>query len=160
MAKVKVKTNALRQLDQHKISYEAMSYDVGDGVIDGVSVAHKINRDVSEVFKTLLVLGKSKQVYVCVIPVACELSFKKISQLTQEKKVEMLPVGELLKTTGYVRGGCSPVGMKKLFPTFIDESAATLTEMVVSAGKVGLQLTIAPNDLARLTNATFADLTE
>lgn len=154
-----IKTNVIRILDKEKITYTCATYDVKDGKIDGVSVAHKVGKKVEEVFKTLLVQGKSKTCYVCVIPVEKELDMKKVSEITEEKNIEMLPVNDLLKITGYIKGGCSPIGMKKLFKTFIDESATTLEKMTVSAGKVGVQVELEPEVLKELVQAEYALLT-
>lgn len=154
-----IKTNVIRILDKEKITYTCVTYDVKDGKIDGVSVAHKVGKKVEEVFKTLLVQGKSKTCYVCVIPVEKELDMKKVSEVTGEKNIEMLPVNDLLKTTGYIKGGCSPIGMKKLLKTFIDESATTLEKMTVSAGKVGVQVELKPEVLKNLVQAEYALLT-
>lgn len=154
-----IKTNVIRILDKEKIPYTCTSYEVKDGKIDGVAVAHKIGIDEKQVFKTLLVQGKSKTCYVCVIPVAKELDFKKISALTKEKSIEMLPVNDLQKTTGYIRGGCSPIGMKKLFKTFIHDTVSELEQITFSAGKVGIQVTVQPKDLISLIQAEVADLT-
>ena len=153
------KTNVIRILDKEKIKYTCATYDVKDGKIDGVAVAHKVGKNVEEVFKTLLVQGKSKTCYVCVIPVARELDMKKVSEATGEKNIEMLPVDELLKTTGYIRGGCSPIGMKKLLRTLIDESAEKLEKMTVSAGKIGVQVELQPQDLKNLVQAEYVSLT-
>nr|WP_307992746.1 Cys-tRNA(Pro) deacylase [uncultured Niameybacter sp.] len=154
-----IKTNVIRILDKEKIHYTCSTYEVKDGKIDGIAVAHKIGIDEKQVFKTLLVQGKSKTCYVCVIPVAKELDFKKISILTKEKSIEMLPVNDLQKTTGYIRGGCSPIGMKKLFKTFIDETVTGLEYITFSAGKLGVQVTIQPKDLISLIQAEVAELT-
>lgn len=154
-----IKTNVIRILDKEKIPYTCSTYEVKDGKIDGIAVAHKIGIDEKQVFKTLLVQGKSKTCYVCVIPVAKELDFKKISILTKEKSIEMLPVNDLQKTTGYIRGGCSPIGMKKLFKTFIDETVSGLEYITFSAGKLGVQVTVQPKDLISLIQAEVAELT-
>ncbi|WP_433747111.1 Cys-tRNA(Pro) deacylase [Falsibacillus pallidus] len=155
-----MKTNAVRMLDSKKIAYEILSYSHDDGKIDGVSVAGKIGRDPKTVFKTLVTTGNSKQNYVFIVPVEEELDLKKAAAAAGEKKVEMLPSKDIQKTTGYIRGGCSPVGMKKLFPTFIDETAAHLEKIVVSAGKIGLQIEVKPGDLIDAVNASFADLSK
>ncbi len=155
MAKDKVKTNALRVLDKAKIAYEYETYEVANGL----SVP-PVDEALSErVFKTLLVRGKSNQIYVCVIPLGKELDLKKVSSVAKEKKIEMLPLTELLPTTGYVRGGCSPIGMKKLFPTFIASEALAADTMLVSGGKIGLRLIIAPQDLIKTVKAQVVDLT-
>lgn len=153
-----IKTNVLRILDKAKIPYTCTTYEVEDGKIDGASVAGKIGKSEEEVFKTLLVHGKTGTIYVCVIPVCLELDLKKVSKVCGEKKIEMLHVGELLATTGYVRGGCSPIGMKKLFKTFIHESAKDLKAVTVSAGKIGVQVTLSPDALSKLVKAKYADL--
>lgn len=154
-----IKTNVIRILDKEKIPYTCSTYEVKDGKIDGIAVAHKIGIDEKQVFKTLLVQGKSKTCYVCVIPVAKELDFKKISILTKEKSIDMLPVNDLQKTTGYIRGGCSPIGMKKIFKTFIDETVSELEYITFSAGKLGVQVTVQPKDLISLIQAEVAELT-
>ncbi|MDE5977179.1 MAG: Cys-tRNA(Pro) deacylase [Turicibacter sp.] len=153
----KVKTNAMRILDQHKINYQLFTYEVDDA-IDGISVANKIGRDQDEVFKTLVTRASSKQIYVFVIPVAKELDLKKAAKVVQEKKMEMIPVSEINKLTGYIRGGCSPVGMKKSYPTILDESAAVLPSFIVSGGKIGLQLELHPHDLKKVISVTFASV--
>ncbi|PWX17190.1 Cys-tRNA(Pro) deacylase, partial [Clostridium perfringens] len=131
----KLKTNAMRILDSKKVSYEMLSYESEDGKIDGISVAHKIGVDEKNVFKTLVVQGTSKELYVFVIPVAEELDLKSAAKIAGEKKVEMIPVKDILKHTGYIRGGCSPIGLKRPYKTFIHESAKDLDFMIVSAGK-------------------------
>ncbi|MDQ1000104.1 Cys-tRNA(Pro)/Cys-tRNA(Cys) deacylase [Neobacillus niacini] len=154
----KVKTNAIRILDSKKIAYEVLTYDNQDGKIDGVSVAVKIGRDAREVYKTLVAQGASKSIYVYVIPVEAELDLKKAAKAAGEKNVEMIPVKDILKWTGYIRGGCSPIGMKKEYKTFIDESCLELENMVVSAGKIGVQIVIDPKLLVDLTKAETSDV--
>jgi Cys-tRNA(Pro)/Cys-tRNA(Cys) deacylase len=154
----KVKTNAIRILDSKKIAYEALTYDNQDGKIDGVSVAVKIGRDPREVYKTLVAQGASKSIYVFVIPVEAELDLKKAAKAAREKNVEMIPVKDILKWTGYIRGGCSPIGMKKEYKTFIDESCLELENMAVSAGKIGVQIVIDPKMLVNLTRAETPDV--
>ena len=158
MAKKIAKTNAARLLDNEKIPYELLHYSTDDGKVDGVSVAAKIASSVELVYKTLVAIGASKQPYVFVIPVADELDLKKAAKAAGEKKIEMSPVKDILALTGYVRGGCSPVGMKKPFPTFVSAEAEQLPEMIVSAGKIGMQLKLAPGELAAVTNGQFAEL--
>ncbi|MEI2355505.1 Cys-tRNA(Pro) deacylase [Mesobacillus zeae] len=153
-----VKTNAMRLLDQQSISYELLTYDNRDGKIDGISVAAKIGRPAEIVFKTLVATGTSKNIYVFIIPVQAELDLKKAAQAAGEKKVEMLPVKDIQKYTGYVRGGCSPLGMKKHYLTFIDDSAEQLEKMVVSAGKIGLQIEVVPAELLKAAQAEYAEL--
>ncbi|OIK16032.1 aminoacyl-tRNA deacylase [Bacillus sp. MUM 116] len=155
-----VKTNAMRILDAKKVPYEIHTYDNKDGKIDGVSVAHKIGRDPKEVYKTLVAQGGSKNIFVFVIPVEGELDLKKAAKVSGEKKVEMIPVKDIQKWTGYIRGGCSPIGMKKDYKTFIAEALLQLDVIVVSAGKIGVQIVLKPEHLKEVTNAEFADLTK
>ncbi|MGE6365382.1 Cys-tRNA(Pro) deacylase [Bacillus paramycoides] len=152
----KDKTNAMRILDKEKIEYSMMSYDPDDGKIDGVSVAGKIGRDVREVYKTLVAQGNSKEYHVFIIPVDEELNLKAVG----EKKIEMIPVKDITKVSGYIRGGCSPVGMKKLFATCIDESARSFETMIVSGGKIGVQIELKVEDLAKVTKAKFGEVTK
>lgn len=159
MAKKIAKTNAARMLDKEKIHYELLNYSTEDGKVDGVSVAAKIGFSADLVYKTLVAIGASKQSYVFVIPVAQELDLKKAAKAAEEKKVEMAPVKDILALTGYVRGGCSPVGMKKPFPTFVSAEAEQLPEIIVSAGKIGMQLKLAPGELTAVTSGQFAELT-
>lgn len=154
----KVKTNAMRILDGKKISYQLLTYEVDDR-IDGVSVAAKIQRDVKEVFKTLVTRGSSKGIYVFVIPVAQELDLKKAAKVVKEKKIEMISVNEINNLTGYIRGGCSPVGMKKLYPTIIDHSALYLDFFIVSGGKIGLQIEMNPKELEKVIKPIFENIT-
>ncbi|QIB68041.1 Cys-tRNA(Pro) deacylase [Aminipila butyrica] len=155
----KVKTNALRQLDAKKINYKAYEYEAPAGFLDGISVAKATGMDVNKVYKTLVTQGASKEYYVCVIPVVAELDLKKAAKHFHEKKVEMIPAREITAVTGYIKGGCSPVGMKKAFQTAIHLAASELELMVVSAGKVGLQMELAVGDLQMVTGAALADLT-
>ena len=153
------KTNVMRTLEQKKIAYTAKTYPHGEGdAIDGVSVARAVGLEAEMVFKTLVCKGASGGYYVFDIPVAENLDLKKAARAVGEKSVAMLPQKELLPLTGYVHGGCSPVGMKKLFPTVIDASAENLETMIVSAGKIGYQVELSPRDLAALVRAKFADL--
>ena len=153
------KTNAVRIVEKSKVPFVVQTYDHSDGAIDGVSVAAKLGQDPAQVYKTLVTRGASKNLYVFVIPVAKELHLKKAAKTVGEKSIEMIHVSEINKLTGYIRGGCSPVGMKKLYPTTIDSSAETLDRFFVSAGKIGMQLGINPVELAKLVNAKFADIT-
>ena len=157
MAK-EVKTNAMRMLDRAKISYGVINYDCGD-FIDGVHVAEKTGAPVEQSFKTLVMRGKSGQYYVCVLPVAAEVDLKKAARMMEEKSLEMLHVKDINKVTGYVRGGCSPLGMKKLFPTVIHESARDYDRIYISGGRIGTTIVVAPEPLAELTGAKFADIT-
>lgn len=154
----KLKTNAMRILDSKKVSYEMLSYESEDGKIDGISVAHKIGVDEKNVFKTLVFQGTSKELYVFVIPVAEELDLKNAAKIAGEKKVEMIAVKDILKYTGYIRGGCSPIGLKRDYRTFIHESAKGLNFMIVSAGKIGHQIKLNPNDLVEVVSGKFENL--
>lgn len=147
-----VKTNAMRILDQAKIAYSTHSYDVSDGQIDGLSVAAKCGQDPKYVFKTLITQGHSKQYYVFVIPVEHELSLKEGAKLVGEKSIEMIHVKDIQKVSGYIRGGCSPIGMKKVYPTIIDSSAEELDYFIFSGGKQGLQIMMNPKDLISFLN--------
>ncbi|MDK0759081.1 Cys-tRNA(Pro) deacylase [Clostridium perfringens] len=154
----KLKTNAMRILDSKKVSYEMLSYESEDGKIDGISVAHKIGVDEKNVFKTLVAQGTSKELYVFVIPVAEELDLKNAAKIAGEKKVEMIAVKDIMKYTGYIRGGCSPIGMKKNYKTFIHESAEDLDFIIFSAGKIGHQIKMNPKDLVNVVEGKFAFL--
>ena len=154
------KTNAVRLVEKAGIEYDLHTYDASDGKIDGVSVAAKTGIDQDKVFKTLVTVGQSKEHYVCVIPVAEELDLKKAAKFFGEKKIEMIHQKELLPLTGYIHGGCSPVGMKKPFLTCIHKSALDHETICVSGGKIGLQIELDPEDLAMLTSADFGDLTK
>jgi Cys-tRNA(Pro)/Cys-tRNA(Cys) deacylase len=152
------KTNALRILEAAKVTFTAREYDVSDGEISGVAVAAKIGQEPERVFKTLVTEGKTTGLNVFVIPSNVELDLKKAAFAAGDKYVEMLKSRELEPKTGYVHGGCSPIGMKKQFPTFIDETAQLHDTINVSGGRVGLQVELVPGDLARLTGAVFCDL--
>ena len=154
----KLKTNAMRILDSKKVSYDMLSYESEDGKIDGISVAHKIGVDEKNVFKTLVAQGTSKELYVFVIPVAEELDLKNAAKIAGEKKVEMIAVKDIMKYTGYIRGGCSPIGMKKNYKTFIHESAEDLDFIIFSAGKIGHQIKMNPKDLLSVVEGEFAFL--
>ena len=158
MAKSIPKTNAMRILEKMGIDYQMHTYDAGDK-IDGVSVAKKLGLDARRVYKTLVTFGKSKNYFVFVIPVAAELNLKAAASAVGEKSVEMIHVKDINAVTGYVRGGCSPVGMKKQFKTVLDESAKSLETVVVSGGKIGFQIELSPADLAKAANAEFAEIT-
>ena len=154
------KTNVMRMLESAGISYTAHSYDTGDGRIDGVSVAKKLGYPVEMVFKTLLTVALGGEICVFVLPVAMELDLKKAARAAAVKNIEMAPPKDILKISGYVKGGCSPLGMKRSYRTFIDENAILLDTMVVSAGKIGAQIELAPEDLLALTEASYADLSK
>lgn len=155
----KVKTNVMRMLDKEKINYNTYSYDASDGAIDGIAVANKIGVSQDRVYKTLVTRGNSKEFYVFVIPVAKELSLKAAAKAVGEKSIEMIKVEEILKVTAYIRGGCSPIGMKKLYKTVIHKEAENLQAIVVSAGKIGFQVEIAPKDLIELTRGFYEEIT-
>ena len=153
-----VKTNAVRLLDLKKVDYKLHEYDAPDGFLDGVSVAKATGIDPERVYKTLVTQGASREYYVCVIPVAHELDLKKAAKHFGEKKLEMIPAKDITKITGYIKGGCSPVGMKKAFKTAVDESAVALDRIVVSAGKVGLQMELPVDSLLEAVSAELTDL--
>lgn len=151
------KTNALRFLDQNKIDYEIVEYDPEDGV-SGLDVARNTGENPENVYKTLVTVTKDKEHFVFVIPVLNELDLKKAAAELNIKKIDMLPQKDLLPLTGYVHGGCSPIGMKKEFPTYIDKSARGKEYIYVSAGKVGMQVKINPDNLVNLIKASYKDL--
>ena len=151
-----VKTNAMRILDKNKIPYEIINYEC-DEFIDGLHTAEATGAPVEQSFKTLVMQGKSKQYYVFVLPIAEEVDLKVAAKTVGEKSVEMIHVKDITAITGYVRGGCTPLGMKKQFPTFIQESAKNYDQIYVSGGRIGYTLKLNPQDLANLVRATFAD---
>lgn len=157
MAKVK-KTNAMRILDGKKIDYQIYEYDASNPQMSGLTVAEANGLDPNIVFKTLVTIGNTKNHYVFVIPVNKELNLKKAAKVTGEKRVEMIPQKDLLVTTGYIHGGCSPVGMKKLFKTFIHSTALDYDSMICSSGKRGLQIHVKISDLLDVVGAEIADL--
>ena len=161
MAKKVAKTNAVRLIEQQKIAHELIEYETENGqAVDGETVAAKIGHDPQHVYKTLVATAGSNKYYVFVVPVLQELNLKAAAKVAGQKKIEMLAMKDLLGLTGYVRGGCSPVGMKKAFPTFIDTSAESLPFIVVSAGKIGMQMKLAPADLAKASSAQFAPIVQ
>lgn len=153
------KTNVMRFLDQKKVPYTAHTYPHGKDAVNGEEVARLLGQDPARVFKTLVARGRSGGCYVFVIPVALELDLKKAAKAAGEKSVELVHVRELLGLTGYVRGGCSPLGMKKTYPTFFDETAKDLPTIMVSAGKIGWQIECVPADLLALVHAAAVPLT-
>ncbi|MBU3199409.1 Cys-tRNA(Pro) deacylase [Clostridium estertheticum] len=153
-----IKTNVMRILDKMNIEYNVMTYEVKDDKVDGISVAKKIGRDEKYLYKTIVTHANSKEIYVIVIPVRQEIDFKKVARVTNEKNIEMLDLKDLQKCTGYIRGGCSPIGMKKKYKTFIDKGALEIDEIIVSAGKIGFQIEIDPNLLKDIVDGEFADL--
>ncbi len=147
------KTNVMRILDNSNINYNIYTYEVKDSAVDGISVANKLGVAVEKVFKTLVTKGHGGDFYVFVVPVAKELNLKAAAKRVGEKSVEMIKVSDMLKITGYIRGGCSPIGMKKNYNTVIDDSSMNLDKIIVSGGKIGFQVEIAPKDLIQLINA-------
>ncbi len=161
MAKQKEeKTNVMRILEQKNISYQAHIYEHEEGVaVDGVTVAQSLGQDPECVFKTLVARGASKGIYVFCIPVAESLDLKKAAKAVKEKSIEMIHVKEINGLTGYVRGGCSPIGMKKEYPTVFHETAEIVDTIMVSAGKIGYQVELSPQALMELVGAETADVT-
>ena len=157
MAKA-IKTNVLRHLDAAKIPYETREYDVSDENYDGKLIAQKVDLPMEMVYKTLVLTGDKTKYLVCVIPVEKELDLKAVARATGNKSVAMLPQKDLLPLTGYLRGGCSPIGMKKAFPTFLQDDAELLERISVSAGVRGCQVILAVDALMGCTNAKFVDL--
>ncbi|MDR1626833.1 MAG: Cys-tRNA(Pro) deacylase [Spirochaetia bacterium] len=151
------KTNAMRILEAAGINHTAYTYDAADGKTDLRAVAEKLGKKPSELFKTLVARG-GKNIYVFCVPGDAELDLKKAAQAAGEKKIELVAVRELFPLTGYIRGGCSPVGMKKTYPLFIDAGARAMERIIISGGAVGVQLSVSPEDLPRLSPARFADL--
>lgn len=156
MAK-EVKTNAIRFLEKNKMDFEFIAYD-SDGFMDGVSVARKLGQPLELTYKTLVAQGKSRNYYVYVIPVDKGLDLKKAARAVGEKSVEMLPVKDLTAVTGYVRGGCSPIGMKKKFVTVLDDSAAGREYIMFSGGRLGLQIKMNPEKLIELIGGSIEDI--
>lgn len=154
----KNKTNVMRLLDAKKISYKSYDYENTEAV-SGSEVAAALGQDPCQVFKTLVTVGKSRKNYVFVIPVEEELDLKKAAAAAGEKSIAMIKSKELLGLTGYIHGGCSPIGMKKAFPTFLDESAKQFETIIFSAGKIGHQVEVTPDDLQKIVRLRFADLT-
>ena len=152
------KTNVMRILGQKKIRYSAHEYPHGEGAVDGVTVARITGRDPACVFKTLVTRGASKEIYVFVIPVADELDLKKAAKAVGEKSVAMVHVSEINALTGYIRGGCSPIGMKKQYKTVFHSSILSQETVLVSAGKIGQQVELAPADLVGLTRGSTANI--
>lgn len=151
------KTNAMRILDKNKIPYGVIQYEC-DSFIDGIHVAELTGAPAEQSFKTLVMRGKSGRHYVFVIPIAEEVDLKAAARAVGEKSVEMIPVKEITPVTGYVRGGCSPLGMKKQFPTILQEDAASFDEIYVSGGRIGLSITVSPSALLSVTGGRYADV--
>ena len=152
------KTNVMRMLDKLKINYKHYTYSDTDAV-SGIEVATVLNQNPAQVFKTLVTVSKSKKYYVFMLPVAEELDLKKAAHAVDEKSIEMLKSKELLPLTGYIHGGCSPIGMKKFFPTTIDKSAENFSTIIFSAGKIGYQIELSLNDLQKVIKIQTAELT-
>ena len=152
-----VKTNAMRILDKNKIKYELNTYDC-DNFVDGKSIADMLGQDYNISFKTLVVTGKSGQYYVFVIPVAEELDLKIAAKEAGEKNVALLHVKDINKVTGYVRGGGTPIGMKKQYPVFVHESAKGFENIIISGGRLGAQIFLNPDDLIKVTGGKYADI--
>ena len=153
------KTNAMRMLEAAGTAFRTAEYEVDESDLSGMHVANQLGQPPEQVFKTLVLKGEKKGYLVCCIPVNEELDLKKAAKAFGDKKVEMLPLKDLLGVTGYIRGGCSPVGMKKKFPTIIDETAILFDEIAVSAGVRGAQIIIEPNALCEFVQAEFAEIT-
>lgn len=154
-----IKTNAMRFLDSKKISYTVNTYECED-FIDGVHIAQMLGQDEDMSYKTLVTKGKSGGYFVFVLPVAKELDMKKAAKAVGEKSVEMLHVKDINSVTGYIRGGCSPLGMKKQFPTVVDKSAQDHDTIIISGGRLGSQIFLAPQDLVKACAGTFADIVQ
>ena len=152
------KTNVARLLDKAKIAYQLVPYEVDENDLSATHVAEQLGEDIAQVFKTLILHGDKSGYFVCVIPGADEVDLKKAAKVSGNKKCEMIPVKELLPLTGYIRGGCSPIGMKKHFPTYIHPTASGFDKIYVRAGQRGLQIQIAPADLIKVAQAIEADL--
>jgi len=152
------KTNAVRLLESAGVNFITHEYDTSDGEISGVAVAAKIGREPERVFKTLVTEGKTTGYNVFVIPSNTELDLKKAAIAAGDKYIEMIKTRELEQKTGYTHGGCSPIGMKKKYPTYIDETAGMYDTIVISGGRVGLQIELAPDDLSKITTSEFRDL--
>lgn len=157
MSKKELKTNAMRILDTLKIPYEYITYECGE-FVSGISTADMNGLPHELVYKTLVTTGKSGEHYVFVIPIEAELNLKAAAKTVKEKSIEMLPMKDITKVTGYVRGGCTAIGMKKNFPTVIDKTASTFEKIYVSGGKLGMQLFLNPKDLKKATKAEYADV--
>ena len=153
------KTNAIRLIEQAQLTYRCTEYSYDEHDLSGLHAAASIGMPPEQVFKTLVARGDKQRLFVFCIPVCCELDLKKAAKATGEKKIEMIHVKELLPLTGYIRGGCSPIGMKKSYPTFMDETAILYDEIAVSAGVRGQQLIMTPDDLINYAAMTLCDLT-
>ncbi len=152
------KTNAIRLLDKAKLDYSLLSYIVDESDLSAIHVAHQLGQNVKQVFKTLILKGDKSGYFVCIIPGDDEVNLKKAAKVSGNKSAEMIPMKDLLNVTGYIRGGCSPIGMKKSFPTYIDSSASLFSSIFISAGVRGMQICINPEDLIRFLDITATEL--
>lgn len=153
-----IKTNAMRILERNNITFKVNTYEC-DEFIDGVTIAKKLNQDPDRSFKTLVTVGKSKEYFVFVIPVALELDLKKAARAVGQKSVELIHVKDINNITGYIRGGCTPLGMKKQFLTVVDESALLFDNIIISGGRIGSQIELNAEDLIKVVNGKFEDIT-
>ena len=157
--KKETKTNAMRIIERNNLKYTEHTYE-SNGFADGVTIAQKLNQPLEKTFKTLVTVGKSKKYYVFVVPVAEELDLKAAAASVNEKSVEMIPVKEITSVTGYIRGGCSPIGMKKQFPTVVDSTAENFDTIMFSAGRLGAQIEMNPIELINLIGGKFCPITK
>ncbi|HPR86310.1 MAG TPA: Cys-tRNA(Pro) deacylase [Prolixibacteraceae bacterium] len=151
------KTNAVRILDQHQIHYELIEYEVDENDLSATNVAAKLGQDVEQVFKTLVMRGDKTGIFVLLVPGNAEVDLKKAAKISGNKSADMVALKELLPLTGYIRGGCTPIGMKKAYPNFIHETCILYDQIYISAGIRGMQVKISPDDLIQLTNMTIGD---
>ena len=154
------KTNAARMLDKSKIAYRLVPYEVDENDLSARHVAESVGENIEQVFKTLVLHGDKTGHLVCVVPGDHEVDLKKVARASGNKKCEMIAVKELLPLTGYIRGGCSPVGMKKKYPTYINETAQNFETIAISGGRCGTTLILSPNDVQKATDCVFADITK
>lgn len=155
-----IKTNALRKLDQAHIKYETRTYEVDENDLSGMHIIEQLNQNPRNVYKTLVLQSDKKEYLVCCIPVDHEIDLKKLAKVSNHKKVEMIAMKDLLSITGYMRGGCSPIAMKKSFPTYFHNDILNIDEVYLSAGKRGIQMCVKPSDIIKLLNATVEDVTK
>lgn len=149
------KTNAVRLLDKVAISYDLVTYDVDESDLSAIHVAEQLDEPIEQLFKTLVLKGDKSGYFVCIIPGADELDLKKAAKISGNKKCDMIPMKDLLIVTGYIRGACSPIGMKKMFPTYIDKSCMNFERIYISAGQRGIQISLNPQDLIKLVGAEW-----
>ncbi|WP_282629386.1 Cys-tRNA(Pro) deacylase [Empedobacter sedimenti] len=160
MSSKTAKTNAVRLLDTHAITYQLREYEVDEEHVDALHVAQSLQVNPESIYKTLVLKGNVDAYLVAIIPANTHLDMKKFAKISGNKNCEMLPLKDLLNVTGYIRGGCSPIGMKKQFPTYIEELATLQENICISAGKRGLQIILNPEELGKLINAEFVDITQ